>query len=40
LHAFRGKARGNNASMTTIAAKLSDAEIKAVSDYIAGLQAR
>jgi cytochrome c553 len=40
LTAFRSKARGNNASMTTIAAKLSDAEIKAVSDYLASLQAR
>jgi cytochrome c553 len=38
LVAFRGGARANNAQMTTIAAKLSDREIKAVSDYIAGLR--
>ena len=38
LNAFRGGARGNNAQMTAIAAKLSDREIKAVSDYIAGLR--
>ncbi len=36
--AFRSGARGNNAPMSTIAAKLSDLEIKAVSDYAAGLQ--
>jgi len=35
---FRSGARGNNAQMTTIAAKMSDLEIKAVSDYAAGLQ--
>ena len=38
LTSFRSGARANNASMMTIAAKLSDAEIKAVSDYIAGLR--
>ena len=38
LTTFRSGARANNASMMTIAAKLSDAEIKAVSDYIAGLR--
>jgi cytochrome c553 len=38
LNAFRGGARANNAQMTGIAAKLSDREIKAVSDYIAGLR--
>ena len=36
--AFRGGARANSAQMVTIAAKLSDREIKAVSDYIAGLR--
>jgi len=38
LTGFRQGARANNASMTTIAARLSDTEIKAVSDYIAGLR--
>jgi cytochrome c553 len=38
LIAFRSGARGNNAQMTAIAAKLSDREIKAVSDYAAGLR--
>jgi cytochrome c553 len=38
LVAFRGGARANNAQMTAIAAKMSDREIKAVSDYIAGLR--
>ena len=38
LVAFRGGARKNNAPMTTIAARLSDAEIKALADYIAGLR--
>lgn len=38
LVAFRGGARANSAQMTAIAAKMSDAEIKAVSDYIAGLR--
>jgi cytochrome c553 len=36
--AFRGGVRANSAQMVTIAAKLSDREIKAVSDYIAGLR--
>jgi cytochrome c553 len=36
--AFRAGVRANSAQMTTIAAKLSDREIKAVSDYIAGLR--
>lgn len=38
LVAFRSGGRGNSAQMSAIAAKLSDAEIKAVSDYIAGLR--
>jgi cytochrome c553 len=38
LLAFRSGARGNNAQMSTIAAKLNDREIKAVSDYAAGLR--
>ena len=38
LVAFRGGARANNAPMAAIAARLSDREIKAVSDYIAGLR--
>jgi cbb3-type cytochrome c oxidase subunit III len=38
LTAFRQGARKNNAQMTSIAAKLSDAEIKAVSDYAASLR--
>ena len=38
LLAFRGGVRGNSAEMIAIAQKLSDAEIKAVSDYLAGLQ--
>ncbi len=38
LTSFRSGARANNAQMMAIAAKLSDAEIKAVSDYIAGLR--
>lgn len=36
--AFRSGARANSVQMVTIAAKLSDREIKAVSDYIAGLR--
>jgi cytochrome c553 len=35
---FRGGQRKNSAQMTAIAARLSDLEIKAVSDYIAGLR--
>ncbi len=38
LTAFRQGARKNNVSMSSIAARMSDAEIKAVSDYIAGLR--
>lgn len=38
LKAFRSGERKNNAMMTTISARLSDEEIKAVSDYIAGLR--
>jgi len=37
LVAFRSGARANSAQMTGVAAKLNDREIKAVSDYIAGL---
>jgi cytochrome c553 len=38
LLAFRSGARANNLQMSQIAAKLNDAEIKAVADYIAGLR--
>lgn len=38
LNAFRAGTRGNSAQMVTIAARMSDKEIKAVSDYIAGLR--
>ena len=38
LKAFRDGARHNNAQMTGVAAKMNDREIKAVSDYIAGLR--
>jgi cytochrome c553 len=38
LVAFRQGVRKNSAQMTSIAARMSDAEIKAVSDYIAGLR--
>ena len=37
LIAFRGGVRKNSLQMTGVAAKLNDKEIKAVSDYIAGL---
>jgi len=37
LVAFRGGTRTNSAPMTGVAAKMNDKEIKAVSDYIAGL---
>ena len=37
LTAYRAGTRGNNATMLSIAAKMNDKEIKAVSDYIAGL---
>lgn len=36
--AFRSAARANSAQMTTIAERLSDTEIKAVADYVAGLR--
>jgi cytochrome c553 len=38
LTAFKGGIRKNNAVMTTIASRLSEAEIKAVTDYAAGLR--
>ncbi len=38
LKAFRDGGRKNSAQMTQVAAKLNDREIKAVSDYIAGLR--
>ncbi|UUX95787.1 c-type cytochrome [Aquabacterium sp. J223] len=38
LTAFRSGARANNLPMQQIAARLSDKEIQAVSDYIAGLR--
>ncbi len=38
LVAFRDGVRLNSAPMTGVAAKLNDREIKAVSDYIAGLR--
>ncbi len=38
LVAFRGGIRKNSAQMMGVAAKLNDAEIKAVADYIAGLR--
>lgn len=38
LVGFRGGQRQNSAQMTAIAARMSDREIKAVSDYIAGLR--
>ena len=38
LLAFRSGARSNSAQMTAIAAKMNDAEIKAVADYMAGLR--
>jgi cytochrome c553 len=38
LVGFRQGVRKNNAQMTAIAARMSDVEIKAVSDYIAGLR--
>ncbi len=38
LLGFRSGARGNNVQMTAIAAKMNEGEIKAVSDYIAGLR--
>ena len=38
LVAFRAGARNNNPMMTAIASKMSDKEIQAVSDYLAGLR--
>ena len=38
LKAYRDGGRTNNAVMTGVAAKMNDREIKAVSDYIAGLR--
>ncbi|HUD34203.1 MAG TPA: c-type cytochrome, partial [Variovorax sp.] len=38
LVAFRDGVRTNSPQMTGVAAKLNDREIKAVSDYIAGLR--
>jgi len=38
LTTFRSGQRANSAQMVSIAAKLSDVEIKAVADYIAGLR--
>jgi cytochrome c553 len=38
LLAFRSGARANSAQMMAIAGKLSDKEIKAVADYVAGLR--
>lgn len=38
LTAFRQGVRSNNAAMTAIASKLSDNEIKALADYIAGMR--
>ena len=38
LHDFRDNKRANSLQMTQVAAKLNDREIKAVSDYIAGLR--
>lgn len=38
LLAFRSGLRANNVQMTGVAAKMNDAEIKAVADYVAGLR--
>ena len=38
LNDFRDAKRGNSAQMIDVAAKMNDREIKAVSDYIAGLR--
>jgi cytochrome c553 len=38
LTAFRAGTRANSAQMTAIAARMSDKEIKAVADYVAGLR--
>ena len=38
LRMFRDSSRANNAAMTGVASRMNDREIKAVSDYIAGLR--
>ena len=38
LQAFKGGARKNSIQMTTLAKRMSDEEMKAVADYIAGLK--
>lgn len=38
LGSFKGHGRQNSAEMTTIAQRMSDDEIKAVADYVAGLK--
>jgi cytochrome c553 len=38
LTGFRDGVRQNNLQMTQVAAKLNDREIRALSDYIAGLR--
>jgi cytochrome c553 len=38
LQAFRDGGRNNSVQMTQVAAKMNDREIKAVSDYVAGLR--
>jgi cytochrome c553 len=38
MNAFRLGERGNNAQMITIAGKMTEREIKAVSDFAAGLR--
>lgn len=38
LTSFRGEGRKNSAEMSTIAKRLSDDEMKAVADYVAGLK--
>ena len=38
LTAFRDGGRKNSLQMTQVAAKMNDREIKAVSDYMAGLR--
>ena len=38
LVAFRGGARSNSVQMNSIAEKMSDREVKAVADYVAGLR--
>ncbi len=38
LTAFKSGARGNSAQMTGVAARMSEREIKAVADYLAGLR--